>query len=460
MATETNSKGALGSVDVFLGLICSILFVDVIASNSATGVPVLTWWLIIAIIFYIPNAFVTAELAVSYPDRGGIYSWIARAFGGRWAARTSYLYFVNNAIWVSSAFIWFSGFFSNIFFPDMPFFWQVIIGVVLTWLVVWVASKPLSESKVVINLAAVAKVLAFAMIIFGGFVWLARGNMPANPFTVAALIPTVNDGLMYLPVVVYCCCGMEVLCASANEMRNPKKDLPRSIFGVVGINLVFNILACFAVLVTIPVDQIDTITGITDVIRVAFGANPILIVGFGILVLYGIFAQIVSWGLSGCIGASEAAQSGELPAVFGKERNGSPVGALVITGIIATVIFLVYGAIASNSSDLFYTLLAFSSIIFFFPYILMDAAYLKLRAVDRDMVRTFKAPAGRLLASVCMLVLVFACILFVWVPGQPFDAGYAMPIIIGVIVVVAIGEAVVGACVRKMGKNSAVEQGE
>ena len=61
-----------------------------------------------------------------------------------------------------------------------------------------------------------------------------------------------------------------------------------------------------------------------------------------------------------------AAIEGELPKVFGKEHpvNETPVGAAVLMGIVSTVILASYGILAKTNVDLFWSLFAFSAVIF------------------------------------------------------------------------------------------------
>lgn len=238
----------------------------------------------------------------------------------------------------------------------------------------------MAESKWVTNLAAIAKVIIFILVIAAGAVFIIEGRPFTNSITIKSLIPTFDQGLIYLPVVIYCCCGLEVLSASAHEMENPKRDLPKSIISVALLVIVFNVLASFAMLVTVPLNSLDTVTGVIDVMRVAFTQNKFIIGIIGSILLFSIFAQVVTWTLGGCWGAAEAGASGELPKYFAKEgKGGIPLGELIITGVTTTLIFIIYGVMAKDSSGLFYTLLAFSSIIFFIPYILMFAAYRKLK---------------------------------------------------------------------------------
>ena len=180
-----------------------------------------------------------------------------------------------------------------------------------------------------------------------------------------------------------------------------------------------------------------------------------------VLLLFGVFVQMITWSIAGGRGAAEAGQAGELPAVFGKEtkRGGMPVGALVISGIVSTVTIVVYGFMAESASDLFFTLLAFSSIIFFMPYVIMFAAYIRLKKTDAQTERPFKAPFGVALSVVCTAVLVAAMVLFVWVPGQPFDAAYSVPILVGLGLTLGVGEFIQRVLARKRVEGEAQDSG-
>lgn len=434
-------KKGLGRIDVIFGIICAILFADVIISNTATGPSVIAWWLIIGVVFFIPNGLITAELSGAYPDKGGIYGWVDKAFGSQWAGRLSWLYWINCALWMPSGFIWFSGALCGAFFPDAGYGIQVAIALVITWVTVALACMPMTESKWIVNCGGIAKVLIFLVVGACGIAMLVQGHAPANEMTAATMLPTFDQGLQYLPVIVYCCCGLEVLAMSAHEMENPSKDLPMAVILVVIVTIVLNIFASWGVLYTAPLSELDLVTGIGAVADIAFGIDAVstLIV---VLLLFGVFVQMVTWSTAGGRGAAEAGQAGEFPAVFGREtkRGGMPVGALVITGIVSTVTIIIYGFMAESASDLFFTLLAFSSILFFMPYIIMFAAYIKLKKADTATPRPFVAPCGVALSVLCTVILVAAIVLFVWVPGQPFDAAYAVPILIGLGVTLAGGE--------------------
>lgn len=431
----------LGRLDVICGIICAILFADVIASNTALGPSVLVWWVIIGLVFFVPNGLVTAELAGAYPEKGGIYGWVDKAFGSRWAGRLSWLYWINCALWLPSCFIWFSGALCSAFFPEMNYVAQVVVSIVVTWITIFVASRPMTESKWIVNLGGIAKVLIFLAVGACGVAMVLKGAPAANELSLETMTPTFDQGMQYLPVIVYCCCGLEVLAMSAHEMKNPSRDLPKAVLGVVVLAIVMNVFASWGILQTVPLESLDLVTGIATAANIAF-ESPLVANVIVILLLFGVFVQMITWSIAGCRGAAEAGQAGELPAIFGKETKdgGMPIGALLISGIVSTVTIVVYGFMAESASDLFFTLLAFSSILFFMPYVIMFAAYIKLKNADSETKRPFKAPFGKALSVVGMIVLAMSMVFFIWVPGQPFDVAYGVPILVGLAITLVVGE--------------------
>ena len=61
--------------------ICSIIVLDTFVAPAIIGVSSITIWIITAIVFFVPYGLLSAELGSTYPDDGGIYSWVKRAFG-------------------------------------------------------------------------------------------------------------------------------------------------------------------------------------------------------------------------------------------------------------------------------------------------------------------------------------------------------------------------------------------
>src|SRR5512133_3198830 len=135
-APKTGFTKALKIFDMTLFTVCAIMVIDTLAASASIGASSITWWVITLVLFFIPYGLITAELGSTYPEEGGIYIWIKHAFGEKWAARSTWYYWINVALWMPSVYILFAGMFAQLFFPEMNLWWQIAIGVIMTWITV------------------------------------------------------------------------------------------------------------------------------------------------------------------------------------------------------------------------------------------------------------------------------------------------------------------------------------
>ncbi len=443
-------KRVLNSLDMTLFTVCAILVIDTLAASAKVGVSSLSWWVITFVFFFVPYGLIVAELGAAYPGEGGIQQWIRRAYGDTWAGRTVWYYWVNVALWMPSVYILFAGMVSQLFAPDMGLWEKIAIGVVMTWITVGVGIASLANSKWVPNVGAVVK--AGIMLLMGvAGIWAAFTHGVANEITLSTLMPSWNVGLAFLPVVVYNFLGFELMSGAGEEMENPARDVPIAIV-TAGIAIVaFYLLATFGIIAALPVDQIGLINGVLDTVGKLLGESELaktvtMIVGLG--ALYTFFANMVTWTLGANRTAQAAAADGELPAVFASlhPTYKTPIGAFLLTGVVSTIVIVLYGLMAGTAEDLFWSLFAFSSIVFLLPYLLVFPAFLKLRRVDTDVARPYRVPGNRgvlvAMASICFFFAAQAIIFFVWVPGEPIDWTKAGPIVGGVVLTIVIGEVI------------------
>ena len=51
---------------------------------ASYGLSLIFFYVLVALVFFIPVSLVAAELATAWPERGGVYVWVREAFGKRW----------------------------------------------------------------------------------------------------------------------------------------------------------------------------------------------------------------------------------------------------------------------------------------------------------------------------------------------------------------------------------------
>ncbi|MGQ0278719.1 APC family permease [Sphingopyxis sp. Q841] len=443
-------RRVLRRLDMTLFTVCAILIVDQLAASAAIGVQSIFWWVLTLILFFIPYGLITSELGSAYPEEGGIYAWVRRAYGQRWAGRTAWLWWVNVAFWMPSVYILFAGLLAELVAPDMRLTTKLLITLGLTWLTVGISIVTLNLGKWVPNVGAVFKAVIMLSIGLGGIAFAARHGV-ANEFNLQALSPSWGASLAFLPVIVYNFLGFELMSGAGEEMENPARDVPRAIISSGLLISFFYILATLGILLALPVEQIGLIEGLPDTFGQLFGSGPggsTIVTILIMMALYTFVANMVTWTIGANRSAAEAAQRGDLPEIFARmhSRFQTPVSAAILTGIIASAVLILYALLASSAEDLFWTIFAFSSVVFLLPYFLLFLSFLKLRRADPDTPRPYRVPGGHgtaaALSAICMLFIAQAVVFFIYQPGA-FDPSYALAVGGGTLLTLLVGEVMV-----------------
>ena len=440
--------------DMVLFSVAAMLLLSQLTVTAAVGPTAIFWTLAIIIVFFIPYGLVTSELGSAYPDAGGIYAWVVRAFGNRWGSRVSWWYWLNVGLWVPSVYLMFSGAISSMFFGGELNFWvQVSITVTLIWINFWVNFRSLKTGTWVSNVGAgITIAVIVALAIAGGIYASAHGS--ATEWTMSSVIPThaLPAFIAALPIVIYNFLGFELMSSASTQMENPKRDVPRTIAIAGALIGGFYLVATIGMQLIFPAGEISQTTGLVDALRRGFGDSGVASVVVSILgigALFCFFASLVPWTIGANLAAAEAAAQGDLPPIFAKTHatRGTPVGAAMLCSIVGTVFTLGYAGLFSLTGgaidDVFWNLFAFSSVIFLLPYIVMMLAFGKLRRLDPDRPRPYRVPGGAvvtwLVTWIPAVLLAAAAVFFVW---NPYDFSFAVTgsILIGLAVTVGVQE--------------------
>jgi amino acid transporter len=448
-------RRVMGIFDVTLFTVSAMLVVETLTASAAIGTKTIAWWIIAIVLFLIPYALITAELATAYPTQGGIYVWVRHALGNRWAARTTYWYWVNVALWMPSVFVLFAGVFFQLFdtrLAEWPAgkWWQVALAVALVWLVVWIGVMRLEIGKFFNDLGAILKVVIIVALGVGGIVFAIRHGA-ANHITASSFVPSFGLAKTFLPVIVFLLLGFELVSSMAGEVKKPEKSIPKAIFASGFIIAALYLFATVGILLALSLSKLTLVEGLVEAFKAIFGSKGIgevIVYILGIAALYTYITNMTTWTMGANRSAVEAAADGELPKILGREHptRHTPVGALVATGIISTVVLVVAALFINEQNSLFFGIFAASSVIFLLPYLLMYPSVAVLRYREPDRPRPFRIPGGN---GVVIAMVVITCIfiaagvvLFLWpeIPSAPKDWNYTGPLVGIVVVTLAAGE--------------------
>ena len=436
-------------VDAILSVITVVFVAEAAAPAAAIGNSQFFWWIFLIIAFLLPYGLVVSELGTTYDDEGGLYDWVRRAFGDKWGSRVSWYYWINFPLWMASLAFLFPETISMITGMEIGLVPSLAIELAFIWIVVFLSFSKVSDSAWILNLAAVLKV-GIALVVGGLGIWYAVNFGFANDMAPETFLPALDsNSLTYLSIILFNFMGFEVICTFAGAMKNPSKDIPKAIvLGGLAIGAIY-LFCSFGIGAAIPADQIDPDFGMIYAVMTMVGeASPIFML-ICIIFLVTLFANMASWSFGVNFVADYAAKHGNMPKVFSHEnaKTEMPTGAAIVNGVVASLaLMLQLIPIPAISEGIFWMLFSMNVVFLLISYIPMFPAFLKMRKVDPNRKRVFTFPFKGKLMYVMLAIPAIELVLAIIATIVPLNGSEEelskIPMLIGVIVFVVLGEVV------------------
>jgi len=386
-------RKTMGFWDVLLFNIATVLGPRWIAAAGHNGTSSISLWVLAAVFFFVPGALVINELSSRFPHEGGLYAWSKEAFGpfhGFIAGWTywiyTFFYFPGLLLASASMAAYILGGRGSVLAQDRTFQLTVSLGILLVAVVLNIVG--LNIGKWLQNAGGVGTYVPLLILVgVAGVVCWKHGS--ATHFTVANMMPTWNwDTVNFWSQIAFAFTGLELVSAMSEEVRDPRRILPRAVFGAGALIALMYIAGTFAVLALVPAAGLDPKSGVFQAIAV--GSMALKIGFLGILA-----AVVVTIGNAGGVGSTVAGIARVpfvvgvdryLPAAFGKihPRWKTPwVSILVQAGISAAI--LLGSQINETIQGAYQMLIDAAVILYFIPFLYMFAAAFKLaRRKDRS----------------------------------------------------------------------------
>ena len=392
--------------------VCSILVLDSFVAPTIIGVSSISIWIISAIFFFLPYGLLSAELGSTYPDDGGIASWVHRAFGEFWGVMEGWMYWINVAFWMPAVFTAFSGWLVLAIFPEMPLFLQAAVAIFMCWVIVFIGIRGIDLS---VEVAAIMAYVKMGILVLLGLLGVVYGikNGLANDFSFQNWIPSLADIINpedggYFAAIVYNLLGFELIGSIGSKIDDPKHTVPKmTIIAGVAIVAIY-CLGSFGVLAAIPAEGIDSVDGFVFALQelcTVFG--PLQNVVFYVVIVGAILtlvANMITWTLGG----NEAFMGAGLDkrSKFLGHRHpkyGTADNLYIIMGVVSTILLVLNYSLSGDANDIFWTIFAFSSIVFMLCYLLMFPAAIKLKFSDNTP-RVYEVPGGKVGMVICAVL--------------------------------------------------------
>lgn len=401
---------------VFSLVMISVTAVDSLRSlaiSAEYGFSLVFYYFASAIVFFIPTALVSAELATGWPENGGIYVWVREAFGVKTGFLTIWLQWIYNIFWYPTMLSLMAATIAYPFNPEWvrnPYYMLVIV-LTLFWAATIVNCFGMKFSARVINTATVFGTLVpIIFIIFLGILWVLLDQPMHFDVSWHSFWPDLSDlkNLVLLTAILYGLIGMELPAMHAQEAKDPKRDYPKVMLIGGFIILSTLILGSLAVAAVVPHHKLELLDGLLQAFRIFFQSFHMswLMPVVAFMILVGALGGITVWIIGPTKGLMVAARDGALPPLFARvNRHLAPVPMLILQGIIFTVICSVFVLLPTVNSS-FWLLTDISAQLALLVYVFMFLAAIKLKFSRQDVIRTFNVPGGKPgMAIVCLLGL-------------------------------------------------------
>ena len=373
--SKSQLRKTMGFWDVLLFNIATVLGPRWIAAAGHNGTSSVSLWVLAAVFFFVPGALVINELSSRFPEEGGLYAWSREAFGPFHGFVAGWTYWIYT-------FFYFPGLLlasGSALAQDRTFQLTVSLSILLVAVVLNIVG--LNIGKWLQNAGGVGTYVPLLMLVgIAAIVCWKHGS--ATHFTVANMMPTWNwDTVNFWSQIAFAFTGLELVSCMSEEVRDPRRTLPRAVFGAGALIALMYIAGTFAVLSLVPAAGLDPKSGVFQAISV--GAIALKVGFLGILA-----AIVVTVGNAGGVGSTVAGIARVpfvvgvdryLPAAFGKihPRWKTPYISILVQALISAAILL-GSQINETIQGAYQMLIDAAVILYFIPFLYMFAAAIKL----------------------------------------------------------------------------------
>ena len=272
----------------------------------------------------------------------------------------------------------------------------------------------------------------------------------ATHFTWANMMPAWNlDTVNFWSQIAFAFTGLELVSSMSEEVRDPRRTLPRAVFGAGAMIAFMYIVGTFAILTLVPAADLDPKSGVFHAITL--GSIALRLGFLGILA-----ALLVSVGNAGGVGSTVAGIARVpfvvgidryLPAAFGKIHSKwkTPWVAILVPAGVSGAILLI-SQINETTRGAYQFLIDAAIILYFIPFLYMFAAVIKLaRRQDRtENEHAVLIPGGMpgvwISGGIGFLVVLIGIVVSLVPPGDSSDKiGFEFKLVLGTLASILLG---------------------
>lgn len=386
MGSISTDNKVLGLKDVTIMAVTANFGIRWIPVAAGLGASAIFFWILGALVFFLPLVVIATQLSRKYPDEGGMYAWTTRALGEKSGFMVAWLYWINTIFYYPAVLIFLATNFA--YFIGKPelvenHYYITMVVLIAFWLITVISFYGLKANKYLVDIGGIlgSFIPAIVIIILGVAAYLAVGHS-ATDFSVVNIVPHGSswDNLSTLTIIMFAMAGIEIIPTFANSVRDAKKNLYYGLILSAFILLGLYILGTVALNLVASPDDIGKASGLMTAFEIIghqfhWAWFPKLM---AFLLTFAEFAAVSIWLLAPVIMFFKCTPKGILPDWLHKtNKHDSPRNALIFMGILVTFI-VIFTNLLPSVDAMYQILILMATVLYFIPYLYLVIAYIKL----------------------------------------------------------------------------------
>jgi amino acid transporter len=413
-------------------------------TSAVFGLASVVLYVVPAIVFLVPAALVSAELASGW--KGGIYNWVSEGISPGMGFAAVWCQFAQTTFYYPAVLAYVASTLAYVFAPSLAHsgLYTTIVIIVLFWGAVLVSSRGLVAADKLASWGILIGTLipGLVLVVLAG-IYLLQGSHSAAPLNAHHVLPPWH-GLTSIVLIVngfFTYGGVEVNAVHVEDLRDAPREFPRAVLLAVILILLVFILSTLAISVAVPSSEISFTAGVMQAFRSLldhFGLSIVEpIIGLGLVIAS--LSGLLDWLTGPSTGLLDIGRErGYLPRYFQRvNANDVQVRILVAQGVVITLIGLLY-ALVPTVSRAYWVFAALATEVYLIMYVLMFVAAARLRRRQPGHQRGYRAPALMTICVVGSVASVAAGAVGLLPPSQLGEVSvpaYAIALLAGVLAV-------------------------
>jgi len=394
-----------------------------VAAMAEYGLGSVVLYLIPALVFLLPAAFIAAELGSTWP--GGVFTWVHEALGEKWAFCAAWQQWVQNVIFYPLLLSFAAGNLAYVVSPELarsgPF--NGVFVLAGFGLCAAVAIRGVGHaSRFSVWGVVLGLVFPTVLLTVLAALYLLGGHASATPLEASHFLPPWSGigGLVLVVGNFLAYGGVEVSAVHVREMKDARHGYPKAMVLMALLATLIFVFSTLGVAVAVQSKDLDLSAGLIQAFETylsVYGLKRVASV-FALLFLLATLGTVLTWILGPNHSLLLVGRKGLLPPFFQRTNvHGTPTALLATQTVLVALLALAF-FVAKDVNQVYWALAAMTTQLYIPMYGLLFVSALKLRRTRPDVPRGYRAPALPLLAWVGIVSCTLAFIVGFVPPKQ------------------------------------------